>query len=211
MFSQTMEKLAGDEAAVELLNSTKTTFGDAQLLFESAATALTTEGRVEWELENAKRERLLGEFASSARSPVVELLEESVGDSFAAALFLQDVCRELELLFDNVQNLAAIAETLPTGIRAGSLQPLWERIIDGVRKRFAQLQAGLVAGDEDSAARAAREPDPIPERCYSIIGDLVGNLEKSLSPGGAVVLALSARFLERIAAHQRRLLELISA
>lgn len=211
MLSQTIEKLAKDEVAAELLSSTRTTVQEAQTLCEAALAALTTEGRVNWELENAKRERLISGYGPITREQAIELLETSAGESFKAAVLLQDISREVELLADNVCNLAAIAQTLPTGIQAGSLQPTWERIVDGVRRRFEQVRAALIDTKEEEAARAAREPDPIPDRCFGIIGDLVGNREKALSPGGAVVLAFSVRFLERIGSHLRRLLELVSA
>ena len=210
MLSQAIEKLAGDAAAQDLLNSTRTTISEAQTLFGAAIEALTTEGRVEWKLENGKRERQLSEYGAAAHTLAIELLEANAGDSFKAAVVLQELSREVELLADNVCNLAAVAQTLPTGIQAGSLQPTWERVIEGVGKRLGQVQAALVEGKEDEAARAAREPNPIPERCFGIIGDLVGNREKAISAGGAVVLAFSTRFLERIGAHSRRLLEVIA-
>jgi len=211
MFSEMMNRLGHDAAATDLLNATKQGLGEAQELFEASLEAIAATGRVVWDRQLEQKATLLESYSENSGPQSLDLVLASSGDSLTAAVLFHNLCRETELLFDNVRNLAGLASSLPTGIQAGSLEPTRERVEQGVSKRFAQVVDAIVEGQDTVAEKAIREPDPIPERCYSIIGDLVSNREKALSPAGAVVLAFHARFLERIGAHLRRLLELVAA
>jgi hypothetical protein len=178
-------------------------------LYAAAAASLRHSPTSEIEADLAEQEKLFDRFQKNARARLLDELAALAGEAHTAGLVLVNLVIELEQVVDFTNNLATVAQAHQGPLQVGSFEPRLNRLKLAIGKRFGQVIESLRDKSDSIAAQVVREPNPIPERCYEIIGDLLAGRERLLPSGEAVTLAFYVRFLERIAAHLFSMLAII--
>jgi len=173
---------------------------DAVQMYRPIASVLA--GREE--LKSGTREGIyetdkrINHLQRKVRKQLVEHLTMAPGSDVPISLVLMSITKDAERLGDYCKNLLEIAEAMDGPLGRGPHGEELTGILTDTEALFEPTAAATVNSDREQAERAVEAGRALAARCGDLVDDL---LRSELSTREAVLLALTARYLKRIALH----------
>jgi len=134
------------------------------------------------------------------RKQVLVHLAANPGSNLPACLALISISKDAERLGDYIKNIIELKELLhDTKGDRRLFEKLFEEYGDDLLKLVAMVKEAFRKSDKELATQAVRSGFEISRRCEAIIEEIVESDEYSNRQ--AVVVALGARYIKRIALH----------
>ena len=143
-------------------------------------------------------DRRINHLQRKIRKQLVEHLVASPGSDVPISLVLMSITKDAERLGDYSKNLLEVAEAMKTPLGKGAQGETVTQLLADVEALFGPTATATVESDKEMAETAVESGRQIAARCNCLIDDL---LASELPAREAVLLALSARYLKRIALH----------
>jgi phosphate transport system protein len=143
-------------------------------------------------------DRRINHLQRKVRKQLVEHLAMAPGSDVPISLILMSITKDAERLGDYCKNLLEVAEAMERPLGLGSRGTELVRLLDEVERLFGPVAAATMKSDKAGAAEAVARGRKIASECDALIDDLIGS---DVPTREAVLLALSARYLKRIALH----------
>jgi phosphate uptake regulator len=140
----------------------------------------------------------INELQRNVRKQLVEHLSVSPGSDVPISLVLMSITKDAERLGDYCKNLLEIAEAMKTPLSTGRYGDRMKTLLAEVGDLFEPIAIATVQSDKALAESSVERGRALAKTCNRIIDDLI---EDDLPTREAVLLALSTRYLKRIALH----------
>jgi len=133
------------------------------------------------------------------RKQVLVHLATNPGCNLPACLALISISKDAERLGDYIKNFIELKDLMKN---SKSDRYLFKELFEGTGEQLLELfdivQEGFKRSDKELATRAVRRGHEISKRCEEIIDEVI---ESDYTNRQAVVIALGARYMKRIALH----------
>jgi phosphate transport system protein len=143
-------------------------------------------------------DRRINHIQRQIRKQLVEHLVASPGSDVPISLVLMSITKDAERLGDYCKNLLEVAEAMKSPLGRGQYGERVTQLLADVEALFGPTATATVKSDKVMAESAVESGRKLAARCNVLIDDL---LESELPAREAVLLALTARYLKRIALH----------
>jgi len=145
-----------------------------------------------------RRDQAINTLERKIRCRIISHLAVRPRVSLNACLVLMSVVKDAERLGDYSKNLLEAAEAIERPLDQGEFERFFGDIPQQIMGCFADTAKAFVESDEALARSVVRCQRGVAARCEQIWLELA---RSDLSPNHAVCLAVSARFMKRIALH----------
>jgi phosphate transport system protein len=162
---------------------------DAVEMYRPIADVLSGRGKLTQDVHDRiyETDKRINHLQRKVRKQLVEHLSMSPGSDVPISLVLMSITKDAERLGDYCKNLG-------TGAYGERLNEL----LSDAGALFEPTATATVKSDKEMAEQAVKRGRGLASRCDDLIDDLLGS---DLSVREAVLLALAARYLKRIALH----------
>lgn len=143
-------------------------------------------------------DRRINHIQRKIRKQLVEHLVASPGSDVPISLVLMSITKDAERLGDYCKNLLEVAEAMKEPLGRGPYGDCLSLLLSDLETLFEPIATATVNSDKELAEKAVEVGRDLAGRCNRMIDDL---LEDKLPTREAVLLALTARYLKRIALH----------
>jgi phosphate uptake regulator len=143
-------------------------------------------------------DKRINHLQRKVRKQLVEHLLMAPGSDVPISLVLMSITKDAERLGDYCKNLLEVAEAMKEPLGKGSHAEQINGLLTDVGALFEPIATATVRSDKEMAAKSVARGRELAGRCGCLIDDL---LEAELPTREAVLLALAARYLKRIALH----------
>jgi phosphate uptake regulator len=143
-------------------------------------------------------DRRINHLQRKVRKQLVEHLSMAPGSDVPISLVLMSITKDAERLGDYCKNLLEVAEAMEEPLGRGRHGDRLMGLITDIEELFEPIAAATVNSDKERAEKAVESGRALAARCGALIDDLLCD---DLATREAVLLALSARYLKRIALH----------
>jgi phosphate uptake regulator len=143
-------------------------------------------------------DKRINHLQRKVRKQLVEHLSMSPGSDVPISLVLMSITKDAERLGDYCKNLLEVAEAMDEPLGRGKHGQTLTGLLSDIEALFEPIAVATVNSDREQAESAVEAGRALAGRCGALIDDLLCD---QLSTREAVLLALSARYLKRIALH----------
>ena len=199
MFRNLMAFWKGKNFLTEVLEEFKQMLNDTRSMFESVCEALI-EGRQDPKLREKtyKLDKRVNLLEKEIRKRIVEHLSIQPAVDVPVSLVLMSVVKDAERIGDYCKNLYEIIDLLDKPLKRDRFQELFDDIDEKILETFEKTQKAFIESDEKVAKEILYLERGIVKNCDEIVKKVA---KSNLSTNEAVCLALTARYLKRVAAH----------
>ena len=143
-------------------------------------------------------DKRINHLQRKVRKQLVEHLSMAPGSDVPISLVLMSITKDAERLGDYCKNLLEVAEAMDEPLGRGSHGADLVALLTEVESLFQPIAAATVNSDKEQAEQAVIKGRALAARCGELIDRLLCD---ELPTREAVLLALAARYLKRIALH----------
>ncbi len=118
-------------------------------------------------------------------------------------VLLVSIIIDIERIGDFTKNILDLAKKYPEKLKYGSFKKDMEKIEMAVEDAFSRVRSQFTDLDKEGAELILEEYQWVNKLCDKRAIDLIKEVDKSISSGNAVALALYIRYLKRINSHLR--------
>lgn len=200
MFKELIEALRRKPLLRQMWSEMEEMLGDAVEMYGPIAEVLA--GREE--MTSATHDRVyeadkrINHLQSKIRKQLVEHLVASPGSDVPISLVLMSITKDAERVGDYCKNLLEVAEAMKTPLGRGPEGQRITALLSETESLFVPTARATIDSDKAAASAVVERSRDLAKKCDAMINDLM-NLE--LPTRDAVLLALTARYLKRVALH----------
>jgi len=148
-----------------------------------------------------KKDKQINKYEREVRRNVLTHLTIAGTPNIVPGLVLVSIVIDVERIGDYTKNIAELAEAHPTRLQGGIFEKDLVDIEKVVKERFGEIIGVISEMDAAAGKKVMLSHKNISSRVDKILLEIIGEKDKSLSPGEATVLALYFRYLKRVASH----------
>nr|MBN2278620.1 hypothetical protein [candidate division Zixibacteria bacterium] len=147
------------------------------------------------------KDKEINNYEREVRRNVLTHLTVAGTANIVPGLVLVSIVIDVERIGDYTKNIVELATAHPTKLHGGIFENDLRDIEGIVRERFDRIIKVISEMHTTTAKDIILDHRNISTRCDRILIEIIGEKDKTLSPGNATTLALYFRYLKRIAAH----------
>lgn len=199
MFKNLLEFWKGKDFLSEVLEDFKMMLEDAKDMFQSSYNKLVHSGDATViEQEVYDLDQRINAMQKAIRKRIIEHLSVNPSVDVMACLLLMSVVKDAERLGDFAKNLYEASILLVNPLSQETYNGLFGDIEQEILELFDLSIQAFIESDEEKARATWHHQRKIKRRCDAAIYNVS---RSNLSVNEAVILALTARYLRRIASH----------
>jgi phosphate transport system protein len=200
MFKELIDALRERPLLRQMWSEMEQMLRDAVEMYRPVAAVLA--GREQ--LSHDTRERIyatdhkINALQRNVRKQLVEHLTVTPGADVPISLVLMSITKDAERLGDYCKNLLEVAEAMNTPLGEGPYGDRVKELLTQVEALFEPTATATVQSDKKLAEATVEKGRSLARKCNALINDLIAD---ELPTREAVLLALTTRYLKRIALH----------
>jgi len=148
-----------------------------------------------------EKDKEINNYEREVRRNVLTHLTVAGTANIVPGLVLVSIVIDVERIGDYTKNIVELAQAHPTRLTGGIFEKDLQDIEEIVRERFDRIIRVIGEMHIGTARDIMQDHRNISSRCDRILLEIIGEKDKTLSPGDATTLALYFRYLKRTAAH----------
>ncbi|MBN1292848.1 MAG: hypothetical protein JXB48_13485 [Candidatus Latescibacteria bacterium] len=200
MFKQLLKIWSEQAFSQQMINEFLTMLDDSEKMLSYAFKVLIQESKgKKFDKKIYQKDKKINLAEREIRKKVLIHLSTNPTCNLPACLALISVAKDAERLGDYVKNIFELRDLLKD---PGKSRALFERLFEKngteLMELFGMVSTAFENSDRELACKAIASGHEIAKRCEDIIEEVASS---DYSPRQAVVLALGARYIKRIAVH----------
>ena len=200
MFKQLMKIWSEQAFSQQMINEFVSMLNDSEKMLSYALKVLIQESKgKKFDKKIYQKDKKINLAERDIRKRVLIHLSTNPNCNLPACLALISVAKDAERLGDYVKNIFELRDLLKdTGKSRSLFERLFEKNGTELMELFEMVTTAFANSDKEIASKAIATGHGIAKRCEDIIEEVA---ESNYSARQAVVLALGARYIKRIAVH----------
>jgi phosphate transport system protein len=170
-------------------------------MFAASVESLRKHDNAKLSFDIYEKDKEINKFERDVRRNVLTHLTVTGVHNIVPGLALVSIVIDVERIGDYTKNIVELAQAHPTRLHAGIFENDLVEVEQIVMDRFDKITKVISNMDVDSARAVMSDHRNISSRCDQVLIEIIGEKDKSLTPGNATTLALYFRYLKRIASH----------
>lgn len=148
-----------------------------------------------------EKDKQINKYEREVRRDVLTHLSITGTQNIVPGLVLVSIVIDVERIGDYTKNITELASAYPTRLHGGIFEDDLAEIEQIATDRFDKITKVIADMDIDVARAIMSGHRNVSARVDEIQFEIIGEKDKSLTTGNAIVLALYFRYLKRIASH----------
>jgi len=174
-------------------------------MFNAARKSLREKENNSIEIDIYDKDIEVNRFEREVRRNIFSHLTVAGGDEIYSALVLASIVIDIERIGDYTKNMVDLAKQHPAKLSGGIFEEDLARVEKGVADTFERVPVQFEKSDVKDAEAVLKEYRWINQLCDQHVNDYINEVDKEISSGDAVTLAMYFRYLKRINSHLRNI------
>jgi phosphate uptake regulator len=200
MFKELIEALRQRPLLKQMWSEMEQMLSEAVEMYRPVAQILAGQSKLTTETRDSIYEidHRINALQRNVRKQLVEHLSVSPGSDVPISLVLMSITKDAERLGDYCKNLLEMAEAMKSPLGKGPYGERMSALLTEVGDLFEPIAVATVKSDKALAESSVEKGRELAKTCNAMIEDLISD---DLPTREAVLLALTTRYLKRIALH----------
>ncbi len=174
-------------------------------MFKEARTSLREKESNLLDIKIYEKDIEINKFEREVRRNIFSHLSVAGNEESYSALVLASIVIDIERLGDFAKNMVELAKNHPAKLHGGIFDEDLQKVEDAVEEAFRRVPVQFENSDAEDARSFINEYSWVNKICDQHVEDYIHEVDKKLSSGDAVTLALYFRYLKRINSHLRNI------
>jgi phosphate transport system protein len=157
------------------------------------------------ETEIYSKDLQVNKYEREVRRKVINHITVAGADEINSALVIVSIIIDIERIGDYTKNIVDLAKNHPAKLTGGVFDKDLVKIEKAVENTFSRVIKQLKTSDVEDAEKLINEYQWVNRICDQHVIDYIKEVDKSVSSGDAVALALYFRYIKRINSHLRNI------
>jgi len=170
-------------------------------MFKESKSSLREKDTNQLALDIYKQDMEINNFEREVRRDLINHMAVAGTEEFNSALVLATIVIDIERLGDYSKNLVDLAKSHPSKLLGGVFEEDLQKVEAAVLDGFDRVPNQFKNSDVEDAKAFLKEYNWVSKICDQHVNDYINEVDKDLSSGDAVALAMYYRYLKRIHSH----------
>lgn len=174
-------------------------------MFSEAKKSLREKDSNQLDIDIYEKDIEINKFEREVRRNIFSHLSVAGSEESYSALVLASIVIDIERIGDYSKNMVDLAKQYPAKLDGGIFEEDLKKVEQAVEEAFRRVPIQFETSDAEDAKSLITEYSWVNRVCDQHVNDYVSEVDKNISSGNAVTLALYYRYLKRINSHLRNI------
>jgi phosphate transport system protein len=174
-------------------------------MFLEAKSNLREKDHNKLNLDIYTQDRKVNKFEREVRRNVLKHISVAGADDIYSCMVLVSIIIDIERIGDYTKNIVDLARNHPAKLEGGLYKEDLLKVEHTIEDTFLRVTNQLKTSDAVDAEKLLLDYEWVIQICDQHVNDYITEVDKTVSSGDAVTLALYYRFIKRINSHLRNI------